>query len=290
MPGPTGEENTLRMHGRGTFAVISPWNFPLAIFIGPTVAALAAGNSVVTKPAEQTPLIAALAVSLCHEAGVPENVLQILPWSGDVGQMITSDPQICGVAFTGSTETAKVINRTLANRDAPVGTFIAETGGQNAMIVDSSALPEQVVRDVLASAFQSGGQRCSAQRMLYIQEDVYEVMLDMIRGAIEALNIGSPKNLSTDVGPVIDKKAQHSLEQHIRNQKRKGLKIWYHPKVDDERLGYFVCPTIIEINSISELKREHFGPVLHVAKFAAKDLGKIVQDINATGYGLTLGL
>ena len=189
LPGPTGEENTLRMHGRGTFAVISPWNFPLAIFIGPTAAALAAGNSVVTKPAEQTPLIAALAVSLCHEAGVPENVLQILPGSGDVGQMITSDPQICGVAFTGSTETAKVINRTLANRDAPVGTFIAETGGQNAMIVDSSALPEQVVRDVLASAFQSGGQRCSAQRMLYIQEDVYEVMLDMIRGAIEALNI-----------------------------------------------------------------------------------------------------
>lgn len=290
LPGPTGEENTLRMHGRGTFAVISPWNFPLAIFIGPTAAALAAGNSVVTKPAEQTPLIAALAVSLCHEAGVPENVLQILPGSGDVGQMITSDPQICGVAFTGSTETAKVINRTLANRDAPVGTFIAETGGQNAMIVDSSALPEQVVRDVLASAFQSAGQRCSAQRMLYIQEDVYDVMLDMIRGAIEALNIGSPKNLSTDVGPVIDKKAQHSLEQHIRNQKRKGLKIWYHPKVDDERLGYFVCPTIIEINSISELKREHFGPVLHVAKFAAKDLGKIVQDINATGYGLTLGL
>ncbi|MEO1220642.1 MAG: bifunctional proline dehydrogenase/L-glutamate gamma-semialdehyde dehydrogenase PutA, partial [Pseudomonadota bacterium] len=203
LPGPTGEDNTLRLHGRGVFATISPWNFPLAIFIGMASAALAAGNSVIAKPAEQTPLVAALAVKLCHEAGVPQEALQLLPGAGDVGQMITSDPRLAGVAFTGSTETAQAINRTLAGRDGPIATLIAETGGQNAMIVDSSALPEQVVRDVLASSFQSAGQRCSALRVLYLQEDVADGMIAMIRGGFEALHIGDPADLATDVGPVI---------------------------------------------------------------------------------------
>ncbi|MEE4204731.1 MAG: bifunctional proline dehydrogenase/L-glutamate gamma-semialdehyde dehydrogenase PutA, partial [Erythrobacter sp.] len=215
LPGPTGEENRLSLHGRGVFATISPWNFPLAIFTGMASAALAAGNAVIAKPAEQTPLIAALAVKLCHEAGIPPEAFQLLPGAGEVGQLITADPRLAGVAFTGSTETARAINRTLANREGPIATFIAETGGQNAMIVDSSALPEQVVRDVVASAFQSAGQRCSALRVLYLQEDVADSMLEMIRGGFEALNVGDPARLSTDVGPVIDPDAQAALERHV---------------------------------------------------------------------------
>ncbi|MBA4081161.1 MAG: bifunctional proline dehydrogenase/L-glutamate gamma-semialdehyde dehydrogenase PutA, partial [Erythrobacter sp.] len=197
LPGPTGEENSLSLHGRGVFATISPWNFPLAIFIGMASAALAAGNSVIAKPAEQTPLIAALAVKLCHEAGIPPEALQLLPGAGEVGQMITADPRLAGVAFTGSTDTARAINRALANRDGPIATLIAETGGQNAMIVDSSALPEQVVRDVLASSFQSAGQRCSALRVLYVQEDIAEGLLEMIRGGFAALKVGDPADLAT---------------------------------------------------------------------------------------------
>ena len=290
LPGPTGEENLLRMHGRGVFATISPWNFPLAIFIGPAAAALAAGNTVVAKPAEQTPLIAALAVRLCHEAGMPEEAFQLLPGAGDVGQMITSDPRIAGVAFTGSTETAQAINRSLAAREGPIATFIAETGGQNAMIVDSSALPEQVVRDVLASAFQSAGQRCSAQRMLYIQDDVYEEMLEMIRGAFDALNVGDPVLMHTDVGPVIDPDAKAALERHVARRKKSGANVWRHKLPRGTSKGCFVAPAIIEINSILDLKRENFGPILHVARFASEDLGKVIGDINATGFGLTLGL
>ncbi|MEL6238579.1 MAG: bifunctional proline dehydrogenase/L-glutamate gamma-semialdehyde dehydrogenase PutA, partial [Pseudomonadota bacterium] len=215
LPGPTGEENTLSLHGRGVFATISPWNFPLAIFTGMASAALAAGNAVVAKPAEQTPLIAALAVKLCHEAGIPPEALQLLPGAAEVGQSITSHPLLAGVAFTGSTETARLINQTLAAREGPIATFIAETGGQNAMIVDSSALPEQVVRDVLASAFQSAGQRCSALRVLYLQDDIADEMLEMIRGGFEALHVGDPALLSTDVGPVIDPDAQAALERHV---------------------------------------------------------------------------
>ena len=290
LPGPTGEENRLHLAGRGVFATISPWNFPLAIFIGPAAAALAAGNAVVAKPAEQTPLIAALAVRLCHEAGIPEEVFQLLPGAGDVGQMITSDPRIAGVAFTGSTETAQAINRSLAARDGPIATFIAETGGQNAMIVDSSALPEQVARDVVASAFQSAGQRCSAQRMLYIQEDVYDGMLAMIRGAFEALTIGDPRDFAVDVGPVIDPDARAALERHVARRKKAGLTVWRRQLPRGAARGCFVAPTIIELESILDLRRENFGPILHVARYRADELDKVVADINATGYGLTLGL
>jgi len=288
LPGPTGEENSLSLHGRGVFATISPWNFPLAIFIGMASAALAAGNSVIAKPAEQTPLIAALAVKLCHEAGIPPEALQLLPGAGEVGQMITADPRLAGVAFTGSTDTARAINRALANRDGPIATLIAETGGQNAMIVDSSALPEQVVRDVLASSFQSAGQRCSALRVLYVQEDIAEGVIEMIRGGFAALKVGDPADLATDVGPVIDAEAKALLESHIADCTAKGLPV--------ERLsgtpatGHFVAPTIIEIPSIAALQRENFGPVLHVARFRAGELAQVVDAINATGFGLTLGL
>ena len=262
LPGPTGEDNYMTLGGRGVFATISPWNFPLAIFIGPAAAALAAGNTVVAKPAEQTPLIAALAVRLCHEAGIPEEVLQLLPGAGDVGAAITSDPRIAGVAFTGSTDTARIINRTLAARDAPIAAFIAETGGQNAMIVDSSALPEQVTRDVLAGAFQSAGQRCSALRVLYVQDDVADDLLDMIRGAFETLNIGDPVDLSVDVGPVIDPDAKAALERHVARRKKNGRVMWRRKLPRGLGDGCFVAPTIIEMESILDLKRENFGPIL----------------------------
>ena len=290
LPGPTGEENRLTMAGRGVFATISPWNFPLAIFIGPAAAALAAGNSVVAKPAEQTPLIAALAVRLCHEAGIPEGVFQLLPGAGDVGELITSDPRLAGVAFTGSTETARAINRTLAARDGPIATFIAETGGQNAMIVDSSALPEQVTRDVVASAFQSAGQRCSALRMLYLQDDIFDETLAMIRGAFEALDIGDPQVLATDVGPVIDPDAKAALERHVARRKKAGRTVWRRKLPRGTSAGCFVAPTIIEMDSILDLRRENFGPILHVARFKGHELAQVVDDINTTGYGLTLGL
>jgi len=290
LPGPTGEENRLRLHGKGVFATIAPWNFPLAIFSGMTTAALAAGNTVIAKPAEQTPLIAALAVSLLHEAGVPDDVLQLAPGDGTVGALLTSDPRVAGVAFTGSTETARAINRALAARDAPIATLIAETGGQNAMIVDSSALPEQVTRDVAASAFQSAGQRCSALRVLYLQDDIYESTLAMVRGAFDALVVGDPADLATDVGPVIDAEAKAALEKHIAAMKRAGRKVWQKKLLPSCRNGTFVAPTIIEIESIADLSRENFGPVLHVARFRADQLEQVIDDINATGFGLTLGL
>ena len=290
LPGPTGEENRLVMAGRGVWATISPWNFPLAIFIGPAAAALAAGNAVVAKPAEQTPLIAALAIDLCHQAGIPREVLQLLPGAGDVGHAITSDPRIAGVAFTGSTATARAINRSLAARDGPLGILIAETGGQNAMIVDSSALPEQVTRDVVNSAFQSAGQRCSALRVLYLQDDVADAMLAMIRGAFEALNVGDPERLETDVGPVIDNEAKQALDDHVSAMKAAGRTVWERQVSPACASGSFVAPTIVEIESIRDLERENFGPVLHVARFAGGDLERVIEDINATGYGLTLGL
>ena len=290
LPGPTGEENRLTLNGRGVFACISPWNFPLAIFIGTPAAAMAAGNTVVAKPAEQTPLVAALAVELCHQAGIPEEVFQLLPGAGDVGEFITSDPRIAGVSFTGSTQTAQAINRSLASRDGPIATLIAETGGQNSMIVDSTALPEQVTRDVVASAFQSAGQRCSALRVLHIQEDVYDEMMTMIRGAFKALTIGNPENLATDVGPVIDPDAKAALERHIARRQTGGSQVWRRRLHRGAGAGCYVAPTIIEISSILDLKRENFGPILHVVKYKASEIGKVMDDINATGYGLTLGL
>lgn len=290
LPGPTGEENSLSLHGRGVFVTIAPWNFPLAIFIGMAAAALAAGNSVLAKPAPQTPLIAALAIRLCHQAGIPPEALQLVPGGAEVGALLTADPRLAGVAFTGSTATARAINRALASRDGPIATLIAETGGQNAMIVDSSALPEQVVRDVVASAFQSAGQRCSALRVLYLQEDVADTMLEMIRGGFEALTVGDPADLATDVGPVIDEAAKARLEAHIADCAAKGYPVTRLPLPEACEGSCFVAPTIIEVPSIRALSDEHFGPVLHVARFRAGELPQVVADINATGFGLTLGL
>ncbi|MGE8143179.1 bifunctional proline dehydrogenase/L-glutamate gamma-semialdehyde dehydrogenase PutA [Novosphingobium sp. NPDC080210] len=290
LPGPTGEENRLRLHGRGVFVAISPWNFPLAIFTGLVAGPLAAGNSVIAKPAEQTPLIAAFAVQLLHQAGIPAEALHLTAGDGAVGAMLTADPRIAGVAFTGSTETARAINRSLASRDGPIATFVAETGGQNAMIADSSALPEQVTRDVLASAFQSAGQRCSALRVLYLQDDIYDTVLEMIRGGFEALVIGSPDDLATDVGPVIDGEAKAKLEAHIAAMRQAGRQVWQRDLPPACAHGTFVAPTIIEIGSIRDLDREHFGPVLHVARFKANELEQVIDEINACQFGLTLGL
>ena len=289
LPGPTGEKNRLSLHGRGVWATIAPWNFPLAIFLGPAAAALAAGNTVLAKPAEQTPLIAARAIALCHRAGIPEDVLQLVPGDGATGVALTSQPEIAGVAFTGSTETARAINRALAARDGPIAQLIAETGGQNALLVDSSALPEQVTRDVVASAFQSAGQRCSALRVLYLQEDIAEGMLAMIRGAFELLTIGDPADPATDLGPVIDAEAKQTLDDHVDAMRAAGRRVWQRDLPDDAR-GSFVAPAIIEIDSIADLEAERFGPVLHVARFPAGGIDAAVRDINAAGFGLTLGL
>jgi RHH-type proline utilization regulon transcriptional repressor/proline dehydrogenase/delta 1-pyrroline-5-carboxylate dehydrogenase len=291
LPGPTGEQNELRLHGRGVFACISPWNFPLAIFTGLAAAPLAAGNAVVTKPAGQTPLIGALAVELMHQAGIPKAVVQLAPGSGRVvGEALTTHPLLAGVVFTGSTETARMINRTLAERDGAIIPFIAETGGQNAMIVDSSALPEQVTRDVISSAFQSAGQRCSALRVLFVQEDVADAMIRMIAGAMQALKVGNPADLATDVGPVIDEAAKKALDDHLSWLDANATKVCrLKPPVEAAR-GCFVGPALYEIESLSELNRENFGPILHVIRFPADGIEQVVDQINATGYGLTIGL
>jgi RHH-type proline utilization regulon transcriptional repressor/proline dehydrogenase/delta 1-pyrroline-5-carboxylate dehydrogenase len=289
LPGPTGESNRLRLAGRGVCVAISPWNFPLAIFTGLIAGPLSAGNTVIAKPAEQTPLIAALALRLFHET-ISDGVVQLAPGDGTVGALLTADPRVAGVAFTGSTETARAINRSLAGRDGPLGILVAETGGQNAMIVDSSALPEQVTRDVLASAFQSAGQRCSALRVLYLQDDVADAMLAMIKGGFEALVIGSPEDLASDVGPVIDVKAKAKLDQHVAAMKRAGHLIWQRELPKACKAGHYVAPTIIEIGTIKDLIGENFGPILHVARFKADQLEQVIADINACQFGLTLGL
>ncbi|MGI8612309.1 MAG: bifunctional proline dehydrogenase/L-glutamate gamma-semialdehyde dehydrogenase PutA, partial [Sphingomicrobium sp.] len=291
LPGPTGEQNELRLHGRGVFACISPWNFPLAIFTGLVSAPLAAGNAVIAKPAGQTPLIGALAVELLQQAGIPKDIVQLAPGQGRiVGGTLTAHPLLAGVVFTGSTETARMINRTLAERDGPIIPFIAETGGQNAMIVDSSALPEQVTRDVLSSAFQSAGQRCSALRVLFLQDDVADAMIAMISGAMQTLRVGEPSELSTDLGPVIDEDSKKALDEHINWLEAKAKRIGRLDLPPETRHGSFVAPAMYEIKSLSDLNRENFGPILHVVRFAAEDLGQVVDAINATGYGLTLGL
>jgi RHH-type proline utilization regulon transcriptional repressor/proline dehydrogenase/delta 1-pyrroline-5-carboxylate dehydrogenase len=290
LPGPTGEQNELRLHGRGVFACISPWNFPLAIFTGPVAAALAAGNTAIAKPAEQTPLIGALAIDLFHQAGFAKDVVQLAPGDGRVGAALTAHPLLAGVAFTGSTETARLINRTLAEREGPIIPFIAETGGQNAMIVDSSALPEQVTRDVISSAFQSAGQRCSACRVAFVQEDVADGMIRMIAGAMEALKVGDPADLNTDVGPVIDEDAKRLLNEHLAWLDKNAKRICRLSLPDQAAHGSFVAPAMYEIKKLSDLNRENFGPILHVIRFAGDKLDKVVEAINATGYGLTLGL
>jgi RHH-type proline utilization regulon transcriptional repressor/proline dehydrogenase/delta 1-pyrroline-5-carboxylate dehydrogenase len=291
LPGPTGETNELTLHGRGVFACISPWNFPLAIFTGQVAGALAAGNTVLAKPAEQTPLIAAAAVKLLHQAGVPVDALHLLPGDGPkIGNALFADPRLAGVAFTGSTDAANAINRALAGRDGPIATLIAETGGQNAMIVDSTALPEQVTRDVIASAFDSAGQRCSALRVLYLQDDVADKMLDLILGAMDELKLGDPMKLETDIGPVIDDDARKMLERHAERMTREAKLLRKLELGPEHRNGFFFPPHVFEIPSIASLKREVFGPVLHVVRYSSDRLGEVCDAINATGYGLTLGL
>ncbi len=273
---------------RGTITCISPWNFPLAIFTGQIAAALAAGNAVLAKPAEATPIIAWLGVRLLHRAGVPAHALQLLPGHGaQLGPVITGAPELGGVCFTGSTGTAQAINRAMASGAAPDAPLIAETGGINAMIVDSTALPEQAVQDVVTSAFRSAGQRCSALRVLYVQQDVADSFLEMLFGAMDELRLGDPWQVATDVGPVIDAAARKGIEEHIEKARRDGRLL---KQLDAPRGGHFVGPAVIAVRGIGDVEREVFGPVLHVARFASADLDRVVDDINARGYGLTFGI
>ena len=275
-------------HARGVFVCISPWNFPLAIFTGQIAAALAAGNAVVAKPAEQTPLIATRAAELFREAGVPKAAFQLLPGDGPtVGARLTADPRIKGVCFTGSTETARRIHKTLAENAGPDAVLIAETGGLNAMIVDSTALPEQAVDDIVASSFQSAGQRCSALRMLYVQEDTKDVMIEMLTGAMDALVTGDPWSIDTDVAPVIDAEAEADIGGYIDEQETKGRVL---KRLDAPQGGSFVGAALIELDGIQDLEREVFGPVLHLATFKATEIDETVDAINAKGFGLTFGL
>jgi len=273
---------------RGIFTCISPWNFPLAIYTGQIAAALAAGNGVLAKPAEATSLTAVLAGRLMHQAGVPQEVLQVLPGEGGVvGAALTAAAQVDGVCFTGSTATAQQINRSMASHLDPGAPLIAETGGLNAMIVDSTALPEQAVRDIVASAFQSAGQRCSALRVLYLQEDIADGFLKMLFGAMDALTLGDPWDLATDIGPVIDARARDGILQHVARAEARGRVL---KQLDTPERGTFVGPTVIAVNGIGDVREEVFGPVLHVARFAAADLTDVIDDVNATGFGLTFGL
>ncbi|WP_083965606.1 bifunctional proline dehydrogenase/L-glutamate gamma-semialdehyde dehydrogenase PutA [Dokdonella koreensis] len=291
LPGPTGESNQLFLHGRGVFVCISPWNFPLAIFMGQVVAALAAGNAVLAKPAEQTTLIGHAATRLLHEAGVPEDVLQFIPGKGStIGSILLTRPEVAGVCFTGSTETAWTINRTLAARNAPIAALIAETGGQNALIADSSALPEQLVKDVVASAFDSAGQRCSAARILFVQEDIADKVKTMLAGAMQELAVGDPGLLSTDVGPVIDEASREILAAHAERMDREATPIAEVRLGASAAHGTFFAPRAYELASLDVLTREVFGPILHLVRWKADQLDQVVDAINATGYGLTLGI
>lgn len=290
LPGTVGETNRLQLSGRGPFVCISPWNFPLAIFLGQITAALVTGNTVLAKPAEQTPLVACRAVELLHAAGCDRAALQFLPGPGDrVGSVLTRDPRVAGVAFTGSTATAQAINRALAARDGPIGVLIAETGGQNAMIVDASALPEQVCDAVIASSFRSGGQRCSALRVLYLQHEIADTVLAMLAGAMQELRIGDPADPRTDVGPLIDADQLAALEHH-RQWLRTHARRIHECEVPRALNGHFFAPVAYEIPGIEVLTQEHFGPILHVVCFDGRDFDGVIDAINGTGYGLTCGL
>jgi RHH-type proline utilization regulon transcriptional repressor/proline dehydrogenase/delta 1-pyrroline-5-carboxylate dehydrogenase len=286
LPGPTGERNVLRLEGRGVWATVAPWNFPLAIFIGQCAAALVTGNTVVAKPAPQTPRIAARAVELAHEAGVPRDALILAAGGPEVGAALVADTRIAGVAFTGSTGTAKRIARTLVEDDErAIVPLIAETGGINAMIVDSTALPEQVVADVIASAFRSAGQRCSALRLLLVQEEVADTVLHMLAGAMDTLIVGNSGDPATDVGPVIDRAAYDRLMGYRASVEARWLKTLEVPTD-----GLFVPPTLIRLDRIEDLDREWFGPLLHVATWPAGQLSETIARVNAKNFGLTMGL
>ena len=291
LPGPVGEENYLYFRSRGVFVCISPWNFPLAIFIGPIAAALVTGNPVIAKPAEQTSIIAYEAVKLLYDAGVPKEVLHLLLGEGrELGEVLLKNEKIGGVAFTGSTETARIINQYIAEKEGGIIPFIAETGGLNTMITDTSALIEQVTNDVITSAFKSAGQRCSALRVLFVQEEVAEKQIEMICGAMEDLVVGDPMLLKTDIGPVIDKDSQEMLIAHTNRMSKEG-KLLCRVKIDEScEKGYFFAPCVYEIESISQLKREVFGPILHVIRYKKGELNKILDEINNTGYGLTFAV
>ena len=289
LPGLTGESNELRYRGRGVFVCISPWNFPLAIFTGQIAAALAAGNTVVAKPAEQTPLVAFEAVKLLHAAGVSASALHLVPGDGKIGAMLVGAAQVAGVAFTGSTEVARIINRTLAAKDGPIAALIAETGGVNAMIVDATALPEQVTDDVIASAFRSAGQRCSALRLLCVQDDVADRVLDMVSGAANELALGDPRDPATQIGPVIDAEAKNKLERWIADMDARGA-VRFRFGRDRPAGGSYVAPAIVELDRARELKDEVFGPVLHVVRWRAGELDQLIDDIAGNGTALTLGI
>ncbi len=289
LPGPVGEDNSRHLHGRGVFLCISPWNFPLAIFLGQITAALAAGNTVIAKPAEQTPLIAHTAISLLLEAGLPKGVCNLALGDGEVGRKLVAHEAVAGVVFTGSTETARAINRTLAAKDGPIVPLIAETGGINAMVVDSTALPEQVADDVAMSAFRSAGQRCSALRLLFLQDDVADHMLEMITGAADELRLGDPADPATDIGPVIDSEAHGNLVKHIARMKDKA-RLHYSGKAPTNLNGTFLPPHIFELPSFDALQSEAFGPILHVVRWKAGELDQVIDAINGTGYGLTFGI
>ena len=295
LPGPTGEHNQLTLHGRGVFACISPWNFPLAIFTGQIAAALAAGNAVIAKPAGQTPLIAAAAVSLFHTAGIPAHALQLLIGDGRTGAALVADPRIDGVAFTGSTDTARYIHQSLASRGKTSGTasiapLIAETGGLNVMIADSSTLPEQLVRDVISSAFNSAGQRCSALRVLYLQDDIADRVLPLLAEAMQELSIGDPSKISTDIGPLIDRDALSALQNHQQWLERHGRLISTCKLPDGLPQGHFFAPQAWEIDRLDQLPGEIFGPILHVIRWQARELDTVLQSIDDSAFGLTLGI
>jgi RHH-type proline utilization regulon transcriptional repressor/proline dehydrogenase/delta 1-pyrroline-5-carboxylate dehydrogenase len=292
LAGPTGESNVLSLHGRGVFVCISPWNFPLAIFMGQAVAALVAGNTVLAKPAEQTSAIAAKAVEILHAAGIPKDVVQLVCGDGEtVGAALIKSPHTAGVCFTGSTYVAKLIQRALAEKDGPIIPLIAETGGQNVMVVDSSALLEQAVDDIITSAFGSAGQRCSALRCVFVQEDIAPALRELLIGAMDELRVGDPQKLTTEIGPVIDEEAQTKLNAHIKSLTRSVR--WHHATpVDKENISNdtFVVPHVLPISKLSDLEEEHFGPVLHFITYKAKELPNVIAQINDSGYGLTFGL
>ena len=290
LPGPTGEHNELQLHGKGVFVCISPWNFPLAIFAGQIAAALVTGNTVIAKPAEQTNLVAVAFTGLLHEAGVPREVLQLALGDGLVGGALVGAEGIAGVVFTGSVEVAQKINRALAAKPGPITTLIAETGGQNAMIVDSSALPEQVVKDAIHSAFYSAGQRCSALRVLCVQREIADKVVHLLAGAMQELVIGDPALLATDIGPVIDEEARAKLQAHAEAMGRGGRRIAELPLPADTSFGSYVAPLAVELESLADLKEEQFGPILHVVRYEADELEQLIDQINALGYGLTLGV
>lgn len=290
LPGPAGETNHLELRGRGTFVCISPWNFPLAIFTGQLAAALAAGNAVLAKPAEQTPLIAVEAVKLFHKAGLPKDVLHLITGEGATGAALVSDPRTAGVCFTGSTEVARIINRSLSEKEGPIVPFVAETGGLNGMFVDTSALREQVIDDAIISAFSSAGQRCSALRLLFLPEETADHFIQGLIGAMDALAVGDPADPFTDIGPVIDEEAKGVLDQHMARMRVSG-KVLNQAEPDPmAKDGFFFSPALIEIDSLDLIEREVFGPILHVMRYKRKDVGKIAAELAAKGYGLTLGI